>query len=191
MHPVITTLSLMPVTALLDTRLEQRPPVIGFAAWSGVGKTTLLKQMLPLLCEQRLLIGIIKHAHHHFDIDHPGKDSFELRKAGAQQMLVTSNKRWALMVERQQQNEPRLDEHIEQLDYEQLDLILVEGFKKADIPKIELYRSELQQPLLFPDDDNIIAVATDSPLILPNNIVCLDINSPQQIADFIFRRFLD
>lgn len=166
------------------------PPVLGFAAHSGTGKTTLLVKLLPLLCERGICVGMIKHAHHQFDIDKPGKDSFELRKAGAQQMLVTSSQRWALMVEREYEHEPRLEEHIAHLDHATLDLILVEGFKQGRFPKIELHRPSLNRPLLFPKDEHIIAVASDSPLILPDHIAPLNLNDEQQIAAFICGRFL-
>ncbi len=165
-------------------------PVLGFAATSGVGKTTLLLKLLPLLCERGLCIGMIKHVHHNFDIDKPGKDSFELRKAGAQQMLVTSNQRWALMIEREYEHEPRLEDHIGHLDLSTLDLVLVEGFKQATFPKIELHRPSLGRPLLFTSDKHIVAVASDSPLILPDHVELLDLNDAQQIVDFICHRFL-
>lgn len=165
-------------------------PTLGFAAFSGTGKTTLLKEMLPLFCERGVCVGMIKHAHHNFDVDKPGKDSFELRKAGAQQMLVTSSQRWALMVEREYEHEPRLEEHIAQLDHSTLDIVLVEGFKNAAFPKIELHRPAMGKPLLFPQDPNIIAVASDSPLIMPDHIELLDLNNPLQITEFILQRFL-
>ncbi|HEX7027106.1 MAG TPA: molybdopterin-guanine dinucleotide biosynthesis protein B [Gammaproteobacteria bacterium] len=166
------------------------PPVLGFAAPGGTGKTTLLLKLLPLLCERGICVGMIKHTHQHFDIDKPGKDSFELRKAGAQQMLVTSSQRWALMVEREYEHEPRLEEHIAHLEHATLDLILVEGFKHGHFPKIELHRPALNRPLLFPRDENIVAVASDSPLILPEHITLLDLNDEHQIAVFICQRFL-
>lgn len=176
------------------SRIPEPPPpdtpVLGFAAYSGTGKTTLLRELLPLLCERGVCVGMIKHAHHNFDVDKPGKDSFELRKAGAQQMLVTSSQRWALMVEREYEHEPRLEEHVAHLDHSTLDLVLVEGFKQARFPKIELHRPSLGKPLLFPHDENIIAVASDSPLILPGHIEALDLNDPRRIASFICRRFL-
>lgn len=172
------------------TTHHQQPPVLGFAAWSGTGKTTLLKEILPLLCERGVCVGMIKHAHHNFEIDKPGKDSFELRKAGAQQMLVTSSQRWALMVEREYEREPRVEDHIAQLDHSTLDLILIEGFKDARLPKIELHRPSMGKALLFPSDPDIIAVASDSPLIMPDHVALLDLNNPLQIAEFILRRFL-
>jgi molybdopterin-guanine dinucleotide biosynthesis protein B len=173
----------------MNTTFES-PPVLGLAAPGGTGKTTLLCKLLPLLCERGVCVGMIKHVHHQFDIDKPGKDSFELRKAGAQQMLVTSSQRWALMVEREYEHEPRLEEHIAQLDHATLDLILVEGFKHGRFPKIELHRPALNRPLLFPRDENVIAVASDSPLILPDHIALLDLNDERQIATFICQRFL-
>src|SRR5690606_35869045 len=111
-------------------------PVLGFAAYSGTGKTSLLVRLLPLLNEKGIRVGVIKHAHHTFDIDHEGKDSYELRKAGARQMLVGSDKRWALIAETES-NKNRLADFIGKLDHEFLDLILVEGFKPESIPKIE------------------------------------------------------
>jgi molybdopterin-guanine dinucleotide biosynthesis protein B len=165
-------------------------PVLGFVASSGVGKTTLLLKILPLLCERGLCVGMIKHVHQSFDVDKPGKDSFELRKAGAQQMLVTSNQRWALMVEREYEHEPRLEDHISHMDLSTLDLILVEGFTQSRFPKIELHRPSLGKPLLFSSDKNIIAVASDSPLILPDHVELLDLNDEKQIAGFICGQFL-
>jgi molybdopterin-guanine dinucleotide biosynthesis protein B len=166
------------------------PPTLGFAAFTGTGKTTLLRKLLPLLCERGICVGMIMHAPDNFDVDKPGKDSFELRKAGAQQMLVTSNQRWALMVEREYEHEPKLDEHIAHLDHATLDLILVEGFKDGRFPKIELHRPMMGKPLLFPEDEFVIAVASDSPLILPDHIACLDLNNEVQIAGFICERLL-
>jgi molybdopterin-guanine dinucleotide biosynthesis protein MobB len=165
-----------------------RVPVIGFVAWrSNTGKTTLLTRLLPLLVAQGIRVGMIKHAHHEFDIDIPGKDSYELRKAGAQQMLVASAKRWALMVETPQAaHDPELDRMLAQLDQSTLDLILVEGFRHVAYPKIELHRAELDSPHLFPDDPDIIAVASDAPVA--TSLPRLDINRPQDVAEFILAR---
>ncbi len=161
-------------------------PLLGFAAFSGTGKTTLLRQLIPVLKSRNLTLGVIKHAHHTFDIDIPGKDSYEIRKAGAQQTLVASNRLMALMeVRTQAQNDPDLAELLPRLDARQLDLILVEGFKDAAIPKIELHRPALDTPLLYPQDSHIIAVASDQPLPLPNHIQPLDLNEIDIIADFI------
>lgn len=160
--------------------------MLGFAAWSGTGKTTLLKELLPLLGARGLRVGVVKHAHHAFDLDYPGKDSYELRKSGAAQMLVASRTRWALLVEQQREREPRLDEVLLELDQAALDLIVVEGFKDEPFPKIELHRPSLRRPLLFRDDDAIIAVATDAPLDDTGNLPQLDLNRPGDIAAFIF-----
>jgi molybdopterin-guanine dinucleotide biosynthesis protein B len=160
-------------------------PIIGFAAFSGTGKTTLLKELLPLLRERGLRVGVVKHAHHSFEMDYPGKDSYELRKSGAAQMLIASRARWALVVERVRDREPRLDEVLLELDQASLDLILVEGFKEERFPKIELHRPSLRRPLLFPGDDAIIAVAADAPLDDTAGLPQLDLNRPAAIAAFI------
>lgn len=164
-------------------------PLLGFAAYSGTGKTSLLVKLLPLFTARGLRVGVIKHAHHDFDIDHPGKDSYALRKAGARQMLIASSRRWALMVEHETQQEPELAQLLTHLDYTALDLILVEGFKHVAFPKIELHRRELSHPLLFPEDATIIAVACDGPLPVRPTIPQLDINNEHAIFDFIVNYF--
>ena len=165
-------------------------PLLGFSAYSGTGKTTLLKKLIPLLTAQGVRLAVIKHAHHNFDIDHPNKDSYELRHAGASQMLISSARRWALMHElSEQENEYSLAQLLDQVDHEQADLILVEGFKKEPIPKIELHRPSLGQPLLCQQDQHIIAVATDSNVELPRKLVLLDLNKPQEIGAFIRNTF--
>lgn len=161
-------------------------PVLGFAAYSGTGKTTLLEKILPLLTAEGVRIGMIKHAHHQFDIDKEGKDSYRLRHAGAGQMLIASKNRWALMTETPEQaTDPDLQEMINKLDQSQLDVILVEGFKHITFEKIELHRSETAKPLLHPNDPSIIAVATDSPQSLATTLPVLDINNPTDIVSFI------
>ncbi len=166
-------------------------PIVGFAAYSGTGKTTLLKKLLPILKSRGVRVGMVKHAHHTFDVDQPGKDSYELRKAGAAQMLIASRWRWALMVERQREKEPRLDEVLLELDQAALDLILVEGFKQEPFPKIELRRAGLKGKPFFPDDDNIVAIATDEPSSLDTDLPILDLNHPEEIADFIIEKILN
>ena len=163
--------------------LLHNPPVLGIAAWSGTGKTALLVKLLPLLRAQGLRVGMLKHTHHIFDIDHPGKDSYEVRKAGAEQMLVASNQRWALMVEEPVDGDVSLWDMLAHLDRNTLDLILVEGFRHEQFPKLELHRASLGKPLLFPDDAAIIALASDTPVntALPQ----FDLNDPATIAAFI------
>ncbi len=159
-------------------------PVLGFSAFSGTGKTTLLKQLIPLFADRGIRVAVIKHAHHDFDIDKPGKDSYELRKAGARQMLVASGKRWALMTETDLDGDPELDTLVGRLDLDNIDLVLVEGFKHVSFAKIELRREALGKGLLYPDDPDIIAVASDHPdtaCSLPS----LDINDIDAIATFI------
>lgn len=165
-------------------------PVLGFAAYSGTGKTTLLMKLLPLLTSRGLRIGMIKRAHHDFDVDKPGKDSYELRKAGASQMLVVSRRRWALMVENTQEVEPNLGDLVARLDGRRLDLILVEGFKREVFPKIEVHRPSLGHRPLYPNDPSIVAIATDRPLSEPAALPVLDLNAPAAVAAFISERFL-
>ncbi|SUW66062.1 Molybdopterin-guanine dinucleotide biosynthesis protein B [Buttiauxella agrestis] len=160
-------------------------PLLAFAAWSGTGKTTLLKQLIPLLNERGIRPGLIKHTHHDVDIDTPGKDSYELRKAGAAQTIVANNNRWALMTETPAQEELDLHWLASRMDPTSLDLILVEGFKHEAIPKILLYRDGLKHNIAeLVVDNQVIAIASD--VQLPDvQIPVLDINSPFQIADFI------
>jgi molybdopterin-guanine dinucleotide biosynthesis protein MobB len=159
-------------------------PVLGFAAFSGTGKTTLLEKLIPLLTAQGLRIGMVKHAHHEFDIDQPGKDSYRLRKAGAGQMLIASSQRQALMTENITLQEPHLDELLARLDMESIDLVLVEGFKHLSFPKIELHREALGKTLLHPGDPDIIAVASDH-LTDCGDLPALDINDTAAITAFI------
>ena len=163
-------------------------PVIGFAAFSGTGKTSLLTRLLPVLKARGLRIGVLKHSHHRFEIDKPGKDSYELRKAGAEQMLITSSYRWALIVEKDPSGEPFLSEELGRLDQQRLDLILVEGFKHERVPKIELYRPSLGKPAAYPQDPDIIAVATDGDLPKPTSLPVFDLNDIDAIAEFVLGR---
>lgn len=162
-------------------------PVLGFAAWSGTGKTTLLTRLIPMLRQQGLRIAMVKHAHHDFDVDKPGKDSFQLRKAGATQMLIASSRRMALMTEFEPAAEPLLQDLLARLDADRTDLVLVEGFKGARIPKIELHRPSLGRPLMFVDDPDIIAVASDAPLARPCDRPLLDLNDPGAICGFVLQ----
>lgn len=165
-------------------------PLLGFCAYSGTGKTTLLKRLLPILTIKGLRVAVVKHAHHSFDIDHPGKDSYELRQAGAEQILVASSKRLAWIKEISKA--PRLEDALAALQSDELDLVLVEGFKQAVFPKIELYRSSLGNPLMYPYDANIIALATDTHFhnnqMLP---IQLNLDEPGEIAAFIINTFFN
>lgn len=161
-------------------------PLLGFVAFSGTGKTTLLERLIPELRSRGLRIALIKHAHHEFDIDTPGKDSYRLRKAGASQVMVASRRRWALINENDaKSDEPQLIELLQQLDPARFDLLLVEGFKHENYPKIELWRRELEKPLLYPDDENIIALASDTSPDTETALPQLDINDIAAIADFV------
>lgn len=162
------------------------PTPIGFAAWSGTGKTTLLEAVVARLQARGLRVAVIKHAHHDFDIDQPGKDSHRLRQAGARQVMVASRRRWALITEHDDgRPEPRLGELLPQLDQSHLDLILVEGFKHEPIAKIEVHRPSLGKPLLYPHDPQVIAVASDGPLATAPDRPLLDLNDPDAVCDFI------
>lgn len=165
--------------------LKQMPKLLGFAAWSGTGKTTLLKKLIPALKAGGVRVGVIKHAHHKFDVDHPGKDSYELRKSGADQMLISSGKRWALMVEEDQGDRPSLSHMLNRMDHSLLDLVLVEGFKQESFPKIELHRQSLKRELMYADDDNIIAIAADEPVVLERDIPQLDLNDTESMLQFV------
>lgn len=162
-----------------------RIPVLGFAAASGTGKTTLLTRLIPLLKQNGLRIGLIKHSHHDFEIDRPGKDSFRLREAGASPVMLVSRYRRAMITEFTSEKEPRLDDQLKQFDQSELDLILVEGFRAEKFPKIELHRPALEKPLLYPNDPDIIAIAADVVLETPAYLVQLDLNQPEMIAAFI------
>tara|TARA_B100001029_G_C14740171_1_gene275063 strand:+ start:65 stop:568 length:504 start_codon:yes stop_codon:yes gene_type:complete len=156
--------------------------ILGLAGWSGSGKTTLIKNLLPKLKKNNISVSTIKHAHEGFDIDKPGKDSFIHREAGAQEVLISSSKRFALMSNYINQ-ESSLTELITKLT--PVDLLLVEGWKKENIKKIEVYRKEVNKPLLALNDKNIIAIATNDKNIKINNVMLLDINNYDSIAKFI------
>ena len=136
--------------------------IIGIAGYSGSGKTTLIEKVIPLLVREGLRVSLIKHAHHEFDIDHPGKDSYRHRHAGCTEVLVSSSRRWALMHELRGAPEPTLQEQLKQLS--PCDLVIVEGYKSEPIPKIEVHRRSGHTPLLYPEDPNVVAIATDEPL---------------------------
>ncbi len=159
-------------------------PVLGFAAFSGTGKTTLLIRLIPFLEQRGVRVALVKHAHHDFDIDKPGKDSYELRKAGARQVLVASERRSALITDYPERREPRLEDLVAQLALDTVDLVLVEGFRHLPFPKIELHRPSLKHPLLCHEDGSIIAVATDSP-VDTDPLPRLDLNRAAMIGEFV------
>ncbi len=166
-------------------------PILGFVAYSGTGKTTLLLQLIPLLKAKGLRLGMIKHSHHGFEIDIPGKDSYRLRQAGADQTIIASPHRIALVKEiRERAEEVRLGQTLAMLDHNDLDLILVEGFKHETFPKIEVYRPSLGHPLMFPQDNDILAVACDAPLPAVTSLPILDVNRPAEIVKFIEKGIL-
>jgi len=157
--------------------------VFGFAGWSGSGKTTLIEQLIPRFTAHGLTVSLVKHAHHEFDLDQPGKDSFRHREAGCREVLVTSAVRWALQHELRGRPELALDEALQRLS--PCDLALVEGFKGSPIPKLEVYRERVGKPLLHPHDPEIVAVATDGPLATA--LPVLPLGDPDVVATFILR----
>ena len=159
-------------------------PALAIAAWSGTGKTTLLKKLIPALCEQGIRPGLIKHTHHDMDVDKPGKDSYELRKAGAAQTIVASSQRWALMTETPDEPELDLAYLVSRMDTSTLDLVLVEGFKHEAVAKILLFRQgcgRSEEELTI--DEHVIAIASEIPL--KADVPLLDINDIPQIVAFV------
>lgn len=156
--------------------------VIGLAGWSGAGKTTLMVRLVPELVRRGFSVSTMKHAHHGFDVDQPGKDSFRHREAGATEVLVASERRWALMHENRDEPEPSAAELMRQMT--PVDLVIVEGFKREGHDKLEIHRRETGKPLLYPDDPKIVAVLSDEPL--PDcHLPVVDIDEIGAIADFI------
>src|SRR6266487_1192761 len=150
------------MTAILTPVPENVMKVIGLAGWSGAGKTTLLTRVIPHLLAGGVRVSVIKHAHHAFDVDVPGKDSWAHRQSGATEVLVSSSRRWALMHELREASEPRLPELLAKMS--RVDLVVVEGFKREPHRKIEVFRAANEKPLLFPDDPGIVGIATDTPV---------------------------
>jgi molybdopterin-guanine dinucleotide biosynthesis protein B len=153
----------------------------GFAGWSGSGKTTLIEKLIPLFVTRGLRVSLIKHAHHTFDVDKEGKDSWRHRQAGASEILVTSSRRWVLMHELRGAPEPAFEEQVRH--FSPCDLLLVEGYKHAPIPKLEVWRAEPGEGMLHPIDPHIVAVASDAKL--ETKLPLLDLNDPGRIAAFI------
>ena len=155
--------------------------IFGLAGWSGSGKTTLLATLIPEFVARGLTVSSIKHAHHEFDIDRPGKDSWRHRQAGAREVMVASSRRWALMHELRDAPEPPLEELVAKLS--PVDLLLVEGWKRHAHPKLEVHRLSLGKPLLYPEDPDIVAIASDEPIVAP--IPLLPVADAAAVADFI------
>ena len=155
--------------------------IFGLAGWSGSGKTTLLTAVIPELVARGLRVSTIKHAHHEFDIDRPGKDSWRHRQAGASEVMVASSRRWAIMHELRGAAEPSLEDLVASMS--PADLLLVEGFKFHPHPKLEVHRPAVGKPLLYPEDPHIVAIATDEPL--PTQLPLLPLGDPPTVAGFI------
>ena len=170
---------------------NRKLPLLAFIAeHSNTGKTTLLEKILPLLIAKGIRTAIIKHTHHDFEVDKPGKDSYRLHQAGSRQTLLASPKRQALVMETPENDElPDIHSLVERLDTSQLDLVLAEGFKHEPIPRIEVYRSGVSKNLLCENDKNIIAVCSDVKPNLPENVTLLDINQPEAVTNFICNKF--
>jgi molybdopterin-guanine dinucleotide biosynthesis protein B len=159
--------------------------IIGLAGWSGSGKTTLLTKLIPRLTARGKRVSTLKHAHHAFDIDRPGKDSFQHRSAGATEVLVVSGTRWALMHELRGAPEPALPDLLSKLT--EVDLVLIEGFKREGFPKLEIHRIENGKPLLHPEDPWIVAIACDT--ALPQaSVPVIDLNDIDAIAELLLAK---
>lgn len=174
-----------PISRISKLRSVTRK-VFGFAGWSGSGKTTLIERVIAHLAGDGVRVSLIKHAHHAFDVDQPGKDSYRHREAGASEVLISSGKRWALMHELRGEAELTLAEAVER--FSPCDLVLVEGYKREAIPKIEIWRAEVGKPLLFPTDPNIIGLATDDSLpvsVQEPNFARFGLNEIAGLSDFV------
>ncbi len=154
---------------------------MGIGGYSGSGKTTLIEKVVPVLVREGLRVSLVKHAHHEFDVDYPGKDSWRHRHAGCSEVLVTSSKRWALMHELRGEAEPSFQDQVKLLA--PCDLVIVEGYKSESIPRIEVHRRAARLPMLFPEDPHIVAIATDEPLDTP--LPQLPVDDGEAVARFI------
>ncbi len=171
-------------TADRETASGGSQRVIGLAGWSGSGKTTLVTRLIPVLVGRGYSVSTLKHAHHHFDVDRPGKDSHRHREAGARQVLVSSARRWALMTELREEPEPDSQALLAMLD--PVDLVIIEGFKKEPHHKLEVFRPSVGKPALWPEDPHVVAVATDEPLQGCDRQI-LPLNDVEAVADFLVR----
>jgi molybdopterin-guanine dinucleotide biosynthesis protein B len=157
--------------------------VIGIAGYSGSGKTTLIEKLIPVFVREGLRVSLIKHAHHEFDLDQPGKDSYRHRNAGCSEVLVSSSKRWAMMHELRGAPEPGLQEQLKH--FSPCDLVIVEGYKSEPMPKVEVHRKASTAPLLHPDDRHVVAVATDERL--DTRLPQIDLDDAEAVALFIIQ----
>jgi molybdopterin-guanine dinucleotide biosynthesis adapter protein len=159
--------------------------IIGLAGWSGSGKTTLIKKLIPSLIARGLKVSTLKHAHHGFDLDQPGKDSFFHRAAGATEVIISSAKRWAILHELREEPEWDLGELVTKMS--PVDLVLVEGFKRDKFPKLEIHRAANGKPLIHPDDPHVVAIASD--VALPKaKVPVIDLNDVETIIDLLLQR---
>ncbi len=159
--------------------------IFGFAGYSGSGKTTLIEKLIPIFANEGFEVSLIKHAHHDFDIDQPGKDSWRHRKAGAGEVLVASGRRWAVIHELSGKAEPSLEDHIKRLS--PCDFVFVEGYRHEHIPKLEIHRKAAMSPLLFPEDPHIVGIAGD--VLLETALPQIDLDRADLIAAFIKKYF--
>lgn len=185
----------------MSSQFDYPLPVLGFVAYcSNTGKTTLLKQVISLLKNKGVRVGIVKHCHHEIQIDKPGKDSYELRKAGAEQAILASSNGWALMMEYETPAYPKLEYLLERMDTKMLDIVLLEGFRQGSVPKVEVSRAELNTPLLCESVENpelahsVVALVTDARNPMestlkcePNRLSILSLNRPEKVVAFIER----
>ncbi|MDQ7730002.1 molybdopterin-guanine dinucleotide biosynthesis protein B [Halomonas sp. SpR8] len=170
----------------MEKELTASFPILGIAAWSGTGKTTLLEKLLPQLGELGLKVAVIKHAHHSFEVDQPGKDSYKLRSAGAAPVLVASRQRFALMQETPGQDEPDLAQLIAMMTPHHPDLVIVEGFKASPIPKLVLYRNGIGDATILTGPwVEAVALSASAPIELADSVVQLNLDDSQAIADWI------
>lgn len=170
----------------MENELTASFPVLGIAAWSGTGKTTLLEKLLPLLGEHGLNVAVIKHAHHSFDVDQPGKDSYKLRRAGAAPMLIASRDRFALMQETPGQEEPDLARLLDIMALHHPDVVIVEGFKAEPIPKLVLYRDGIGDAAILTGPwVEAVALNTPAPVELAASVPQLDLDDSEAIARWI------
>ena len=159
--------------------------IIGLAGWSGSGKTTLITKLIPRVIARGILVSTLKHAHHGFDLDQPGKDSFFHRTAGATEVIISSAKRWAILHELREEPEWNLRSLVAKMS--PVDLVLVEGFKRDAFPKLEIHRAANNKPLIHPEDPHIVAIASD--IALPQaKVPVIDLNDIETIADLLLAR---